>query len=63
MSWDPARTCAVPSGKIAADADAGRWCAGYDDVARPQPTRTLPSFIERGSGLRLLQPKASAARR
>ena len=34
--------------------------ASQTPVAMPQPTRSLPSRIERGSGLRLLQPNASA---
>ncbi len=35
--------------------------ASQTPVAMPQPTSSLPSRIERGSGLRLSQPKASRA--
>ena len=43
------------------DADAIGICsASQTPVAMPQPTSSLPSRIERGSGLRLSQPNASA---
>ena len=38
----------------------GICSASQMPVAMPQPTSSLPSRIERGSGLRLSQPNASA---
>ena len=38
----------------------GTCSASQTPVAIPQPTRSVPSRIERGSGLRLSQPNASA---
>ena len=42
--------------------DIQNW-RNTDEAIMPQPTRSPPSRIERGSGFRLAQPKASAPRR
>ena len=50
----------VPLAVSTMRAAAGICSASQTPVAMPQPTSSLPSRIERGSALRLSQPKASA---
>ena len=60
MSEAAQDTSACPFAVSTMRAAAGICKASQTPVAMPQPTSSLPSRIERGSGLRLSQPKASA---
>src|SRR5207248_5892952 len=61
ISCVPARTHALPSGSMRATAAAAPRRAGYVAVAMPHPTSHRPLRVERGAGLRRLQPKRPAA--
>ena len=53
-------TSACPFEPSAMRTAAGICSASQTPEAMPQPTRSLPSRMERGSELRLFHPKASA---
>ena len=63
MSLAALVTSAVPSGRSRAIGRGGRKVHRVGGGAMPQPISQRPSRIERGSGLRRLQPKRSAAAR
>jgi hypothetical protein len=60
MSEAAQDTSACPFAVRTMRAAAGFCKASQTPVAMPQPTSSLPSRIERGSGLRLSQPNVSA---
>src|SRR5829696_10461581 len=63
MSLAALETSAVPFGRRRAVAAAGARFVGYVAEDMPQPRSHRPSRIERGSGLRRLQPNRSHAAR